>query len=82
MLSLTQCTCLQGIRRFVAKIGDANVASQHLFAALQYSEAGRSPVFREVSFELSLHAFPLANLSDMKNVTVGLYDLQSMELAS
>ncbi len=42
----------QGLRKFVAKIGDKNEASQELFKQLGFKELGRSTVFREITFSV------------------------------
>lgn len=44
---------VQGVTRFRAKIGDANVASQKLFLGLGFVQTGRSEVFQEVTLELA-----------------------------
>ena len=43
--------CAQGVRRFRAKVGFDNTASQALFARLGFQETGRVAVFREVTLE-------------------------------
>jgi RimJ/RimL family protein N-acetyltransferase len=43
----------QGVTKFRAKIGDANLASQALFRKLGYRQVGRSEVFKEVVYELA-----------------------------
>ena len=48
----SHCNWQQGIHRFVAKIGDANDASQRLFKGLGFVELNRSTVFHEITFEL------------------------------
>jgi RimJ/RimL family protein N-acetyltransferase len=65
---------LQGMRRFVAKIGEANMASQKLFRELQYREVGRSAVFHEVTFELILEDCSMEQLAAMKGISVGAYE--------
>ena len=45
---------VQGIKRFVAKIGFGNQASQTLFTQLGYREKTRSEVFQEITFECQL----------------------------
>ena len=47
---------LQDINKFVAKIGFDNVPSQRLFRKLGFTEGSRSPVFREVTFQLRIGA--------------------------
>lgn len=42
---------MQGISRFVAKIGMGNIPSQKLFGELGFRETGCSEVFREVAYE-------------------------------
>ena len=61
----------------MAKIGDTNLASQKLFQDLQYTEVGRSAVFKEVTFERSLDTCPLEQLSSMKAVHVGAFNAHS-----
>ena len=43
---------MQGIRRFVAKIGQSNEPSLMLFHQLHFTEVGRSIVFKEVTLEV------------------------------
>ena len=40
------------IKKFIAKIGEANAASLALFAKLEYTEYGRAPAFQEVHLQL------------------------------
>jgi len=47
---------LQGVKKFRAKIGEANAASINLFQSLGYIETGRSDVFKEITFELGAEA--------------------------
>ena len=43
----------QGVTKFVAKIGETNLASQALFQRLGYAQTSRSEVFKEVTLEVS-----------------------------
>lgn len=43
---------LQGLRKYLAKIGESNTASQKLFQQLKFKEVSRSTVFREITYEL------------------------------
>ena len=68
---------MQGIRRYVAKIGESNTASQSLFQRLKFQEVSRSSVFREVNFELDVSVVheQLSALSE--RISTGAYDVDS-----
>jgi len=40
------CRPRQGVERFLAKIGETNTASLHLFTRLGFSEVSRSAIFK------------------------------------
>ena len=55
-LMITYCQRNLNIKRFIAKIGDENHPSIHLFTEkLGFTEISRSEVFREITFERVYH---------------------------
>lgn len=69
------------ITRFVAKIGEANLASVALFRGLGYVEVGRSEVFKEVTLEMDAHKQQVAQagpgtalIEAAQRLRLGVYD--------
>ena len=66
---------LQGLRKYVAKIGDKNEASQRLFKQLHFKEVGRSTVFREITFSVQVSDLQRQLLELKKDLVYSEYDI-------
>ena len=65
----------QGIKEFLAKIGEGNTASQRLFLKLGFREHMRVGVFKEVVYKYLVEdADSQAILVLSNNLTIGSYD--------
>jgi hypothetical protein len=73
-------TIVQGLRRYVAKIGESNAASQRLFQRLGFTETGRSAVFKEITYEILVDDAVREDLDRLgKAAAFGHYDDMSTE---
>lgn len=77
------CTCthdtvLSGpqVRKFVARIGDANTASIQLFKSLGYQQVSHSAVFKETTFEATAEALKAALSRATEGLVTGVYEKQ------
>ena len=65
---------VQGIRKFLAKIGESNMTSQRLFQSLKFREVSRSTVFREVTFGLDVSDIHETLSALSERISMGAYD--------
>ncbi|CAD7702917.1 unnamed protein product [Ostreobium quekettii] len=74
-LFMAYATRVLGVQRFVAKIGEDNVASIALFIKLGFSQNGRSPIFKEVHMELAIAGSVEAQMKEVgQRLVLGTYE--------
>lgn len=62
------------VRKFVARIGDANAASIALFKKLGYEQVSHSAVFSETTFAAEAEALRDQLARATEGLVVGVYD--------